>query len=122
MHPKGRSAFITKPFYRLSISSNEREEDLSILPDIEDEAVLAKMLVLYTDKHEMPMPSLTAKERSTFANAILAQIPSYLHYLFHALSVPDHLKDQRFEIKPYCSPKVKELLEKARRCLVWPIG
>jgi hypothetical protein len=59
----------------------------------------------------MPMPSLTATERRIFGKAIQAELPYYLDYLFHSLTIPDHIKDQRFEIKPYCSPKIRELLE-----------
>jgi hypothetical protein len=112
MHLKNRPAFTTYPFHRLSMSFNEREEDLKILPDVNDEEVLAKMLILYIEKHPLPMPSVTAEEQEALSGAILGVLPCYLYYLLNELRIPDQLKDDRFGVKPYCSPQVHRLLEK----------
>jgi hypothetical protein len=110
LHAKGVGAFSSLTYHRLSISFNEKEEDLEIIPPADDEAVLTKTIILYAEMHPMPLPTATPQEEEIFGKAIEAELPAYVHYLQN-LEVPKTIRVDRFWIKSYCSPKVMALLE-----------
>ena len=108
LHPKGRPAFTGVPFWRLSMSFNEEKEDLEIVPDIDDDAVAAKIILLYSEKKPIPMGGQYDKR----AEAIAKALPGFA-YRLQEFEIPEKVldPDQRYEVRPYCSPKVRALIE-----------
>jgi hypothetical protein len=94
LHPKNKPAFTAMPFWRLSMSFNEEKEDLEIVPDLDDEAVAAKMLILHSQKKPIPM----GNQYEARAEAIAQALPGYLYHLMH-WEIPERLldPDTRFE-------------------------
>ncbi len=102
--PKGGKPFTTEPFWRLSLSLNDEPESLMILPpldtDIED-----KVILLRAKKASVPYPSKELPTMQAYWDALVAEIPAYLHAL-HGWSIPDELKDIRFGVKAYQNPEL----------------
>jgi hypothetical protein len=88
-HAKFRSAITLTPFWRLSISVNSETENLMILPPI-DEHLQDKFIILEAEKHKMPMPTVTNDQREAFINALRAELPHFLAFLF-AWKIPENL-------------------------------
>jgi hypothetical protein len=110
-HPKGRPDFTVEAFVFLSISANMTYQDLQIIPSVDDKAVMDKLVILYTHRKELPMPSVSPEEKKLLREEIQKQLPAYCWKLDH-MEVPENLAASRFGMRPYCNPVILELLEK----------
>lgn len=109
LHAKGVDEFGVCPEFVVSISINDDQDSLRILPpltpDFEDKVMLFRVA-----KRPLPMPSRTPKERLAFQAAIRDELPAYLHFLLNRCSVPDDLLSERFGVKHYHEPTLKSVL------------
>jgi hypothetical protein len=105
---KFRDALTLRPFWRLSISLNDEQENLMVLPPL-DEHIMDKMIILKCCKQEMPMPTATPEQREAFWQQLVKELPAYLDWL-SGLVIPDDLVSQRFGVKAFLHPAIKSEL------------
>jgi hypothetical protein len=105
---KFEQEIMLKPTWRVTISCNDRAENLAILPPLTRD-VRDKLIIFKVRKASMPMPTNTEAQRHTFALRIAAELPAFCHYLL-ALSIPEELKADRFGITFFHHPEVVKAL------------
>lgn len=110
LHAKGRDAIMLKPFWRLTITTNDETENLMVLPPI-DCSLEDKITLLKADQAEIPMPTHTPEERDQFWSALVSQVPAMIHWLVNDFVIPDNLVSQRFGITHYHHPELLESLD-----------
>jgi hypothetical protein len=110
LHAKGRDAVMLRPFWRLSITTNDEPENLMVLPPI-DASIEDKMMLLRADHAEIPMPTGTPDQRRAFWAGLMAELPAFLHWLINEFVIPVALRSERFGITHYHHPELLEHLE-----------
>ena len=109
-HPKFRQAIVLPVFWRLVIAANDDDEDLMVLPPI-DEGLQDKLMLFRCEKRSMPMPTITIEQRKAFAQVIHKELPAFCDYLKN-WSIPEELVAGRFGVKEYHHPKIVETLNR----------
>ena len=107
IHPKGRDAFHTPVFWRISESVNDIWPHILALPDLSDPTVGDKVLLLHFDGE--PFGRWMPQERKEIKARADAALPAYLHFLTQQMEIPSKLRGERFDPKPY---KNRAALEK----------
>lgn len=102
---KYRQGMIMRPFWRLSISLNDEDENLRTLPML-DEHTVDKLMIFKATMAEMPMPSATSEERAAFWAALTAELPAFLHFLLHDFQIRPEISCQRFGITHFLHPDI----------------
>jgi len=120
IHPKGRKAFTSEPFWRLTMTLNDEPERLKLLPpldpDIED-----KILLLQSAQAKWPYPSKEIPDFHVYWDMLKAEIPAYLHAL-QRWKIPAELVDERFGVKTYHDPEfVQSLLMLSPEGKLWSL-
>jgi hypothetical protein len=105
---KYRDALTLRPFWRLSISLNDEQENLMVLPPL-DEHIMDKMIILRCQRNKMPMPTATPEQRKAFWQQLVDELPAYLDWLA-GLVIPDDLVSQRFGVQAFLHPAIKSEL------------
>lgn len=60
----------------------------------------------------MPMPTGTTEEKEAFWNAMVAELPAFIHWLLNVFEIPEELRDpRRYVVKTWHHPIVREALE-----------
>jgi len=108
-HGKNQQPLTLTPLWRVTISLNDEAERLLVLPPV-DEDIADKVMLLKVQKREMPMPTQTADEVEAFWNALVAELPAYLHHL-EKWTIPENLRSPRFSIIHYHHPELLAALE-----------
>jgi hypothetical protein len=108
-HAKRKDAVTVRPHWRLVVSLNDEPENLMILPPIDD-SLEDKLMLLRAVKKDMPMPTNTPDEKSAFWQAIIAQVPAYLHWLRNEFQIPLDLSDPRTGIYAFKHPHLVQAL------------
>lgn len=103
-HPKGGKAFTIEPFWRISITLNDEPESLMVLPPIDSDLV-DKVLLLKASRATFPWPSKELPTRQSYWEALVAEVPHYLHALLH-WKIPDDLQDLRYGVAAYQNPEL----------------
>jgi len=107
-HPKGSQAWMAKPFWRLSVSLNDEPENLQVLPPLDD-SLEDKLIILRAYKTEMPMPTESIEQREAFWNAMLSELPGFVHHLLN-WTIPEDMVSQRFGVKEFHNEYVLEAI------------
>jgi hypothetical protein len=105
---KFEQEIMLKPTWRVTISCNERQENLAILPPLTSD-VKDKLTIFKVAKVRMPMPTTTEAERHAFDKQIVSELPAFCHYLLN-YTIPEHLKADRFGIRAFHHPEVVKAL------------
>jgi hypothetical protein len=105
---KFEQEIMLRPTWRVTISCNERPENLAILPPLSSD-VSDKLIIFKVEKAKMPMPTTTEAERLAFVERIYAELPAFCHYLL-SFTIPEHLKAERFGISPFHHSQVVRIL------------
>jgi hypothetical protein len=92
-HPKYRDANNISPWWRLTISLNERPERLMVLPPLDDD-IRDKIILLQATRADMPMPTSTVEERAKFWEKLVSELPAYLWWLENVFTIPDDKKSR----------------------------
>jgi hypothetical protein len=79
-HRKHSTPISLEPFWRLSVSVNEEDENICVLPSI-DPDIEDKIILLRSRKRPMPMPTRTLAEYELFMATLLHELPAFLYYL-----------------------------------------
>lgn len=98
-HPKGRAAFTTEPFWRVTMTLNDEPEALMILPPL-DTDLADKVTLLQASAATMPYPSDAIPTIGAYWSALKAEIPAYLHALGR-WEIPAELQDIRYGVKAF---------------------
>jgi hypothetical protein len=109
-HAKFRQGIVLPIFWRLVIAANDDDEDLMVLPPI-DEGLQDKLMLFRCEKRPMPMPTNTIEQRKAFAQVIHKELPAFCDYLKN-WSIPEELIAGRFGVKEYHHPKIIETLNR----------
>lgn len=103
-HPKGKGGFTIEPFWRISISLNDEPECLMVLPPIDND-IADKVVLLRAFPASFPYPSEKMPTRQAYWEALIAEVPAYLHALLR-WSIPEDLRDLRYGVQAYQNPEL----------------
>jgi hypothetical protein len=92
IHGKGKDIKNLTPFTRLSVSVNDDEECLEVLPPLDDH-LSDKLLILLCHKFPFPMPANTPAEQAKLEAAIKKELPAYIYWLLNVFQIPEHIKE-----------------------------
>jgi hypothetical protein len=109
-HRKYGTPLALPTFRRLTLSCNDTEEDMRILPPLDD-TMLDKVSLYYCEARPMPMPTATLAERIHFEQRIQAELPGFIAFL-QDWKVPPELVGGRDGLVCYHHPKVLELSQR----------
>ena len=113
-HPcygKGRDGQTLTPFWRCSFSVNDDTEHLEVLPPFSD-SMMDKVLLLHCRKLPMPMPAGNNEEKAIFWQALMKELPAYIHWLENEFVIPAEVADPaRYGIREFMHPRVMMLLD-----------
>jgi hypothetical protein len=109
-HAKHRQIINLCPWWRVTISLNNRPERLLVLPPLADD-IADKIILLRASKHPMPMPAQTAEQKETFWKTLTAELPAFLYFLVNEHPIDDQWQDTRFGIKTFHHPALLTELE-----------
>lgn len=98
-HPKGRAAFTTEPFWRVTMTLNDEPEALMILPPL-DTDLADKVTLLQACVATMPYPSKEIPTIGAYWSALKAEIPAYL-FALQRWNIPKELQDIRYGVKAF---------------------
>jgi hypothetical protein len=102
------------PIWRLVIAMNDDANNLRTLPPFNVEGVPDKITLLHTCSRDMPVRTTTTQEYMDFGEALVAELPAFLHYLEHELVIPDCLTGGRFGMITVHAPDLmQELFEES---------
>jgi len=98
IHAKGRDAFQAEVFWRITQSCNDSWPHILALPDLADDTVRDKVLLLHFDGEEFGdwMPS----ERSQIQAKIARELPCFINHLVK-MKIPPQALDKRFGQRAY---------------------
>ena len=108
-HSKNRPAISLRPFWRLSISLNDEDENLMVLPPI-DESLADKIILLKSKHHPMPMETESIEGRKKFWLSLTSEIPAFLHFI-SSWKIPDPIRCQRFGVASYLHPHLLSAID-----------
>ena len=102
-NPKHRDAETLPSYRRLTISLNDDEESLRVLPDLSDN---------FSDKiiltHFLPVPGLGAATHHCWWNSIVSELPAFLDYLLFKHVIEN--ADEAYGLLPYHDPEISGLI------------
>ena len=108
-HGKNREAVSLCPFWRLSISLNDDEESLLVLPPIKDD-VADKLILLRCMRSPSGFPTGTPELREEYWQRLMAELPAFIDYLTK-WPIPEELADERFGVAYFHHPELLRSLE-----------
>src|SRR5438067_2514840 len=95
-HGKKVQALTLTPLWRVTMSLNDEPERLLVLPPL-NEDIADKVMLLKVRKRNMPMSTNTPEQMEAFWNALMAELPAFLHFLQN-WEIPADLQSPRFGI------------------------
>jgi hypothetical protein len=109
-HGKRRDIVNLCPWWRLSISCNDRPDKLLILPPLSDD-ISDKIILLRSSSFVMPMPTETSDEKEAFWNVLKAELPAFLWWLEYVFEIPEALRSSRFGVVEFHHPELLAALD-----------
>jgi hypothetical protein len=109
-HAKGRDIINLAPWWRVTISLNDRPERMLVLPSLEED-IAGKIILLRATAHEMPMPAETPEEKERFWRQLKSELPAFLHWLLNKFEIPAEWRNTRFGIREWHHPTLLGELE-----------
>src|SRR5271165_1600665 len=103
LHPKNKEAISIEVLWRMSISCNQDEKDLRIIPPLdglEDKVMLFKCALA-----PMPMPTAEPAQYKAFQDVIRAETGALIDRILE-FKIPDSLRHQRFGVKGFLHPEL----------------
>ncbi len=108
-HGKFREALTLTPCQRLTISLNDEDDNLLILPPI-DESLSDKIILLKICVPEFPLDSSGVVNRQSLWETIKDELPGLIHHI-EQFKIPAKLRDSRFGLTGFQHPILMEALE-----------
>jgi hypothetical protein len=107
LHGKGKDAFVESLLWRMSISCNEAEDDLKIVPPLE--GLEDKVMLFRCAYFALPRPTTPPEKYKLFQDELRAELPAYLYSILAKPIDPD-LVHPRFDIKGYINPELVPMI------------
>jgi hypothetical protein len=107
-HAKGREAVTLSPFWRLTISLNDEDENLMVLPPMSDD-LADKITLLRCSVPQAPFPTGTLELKEAYWARLTSELPAFIHYLT-TWTVPPELSNQRYGIRHFHHPDLLSAL------------
>jgi hypothetical protein len=103
LHRKGLPAYMVRPYWRVTISLNDDGDNLHVLPPI-DASLEDKIIMVQCGFHGTGLgsPHLGIK--------LEEELPAFLHYLLNVYELPEQYKSDRYGVKEFMHPNLRELL------------
>ena len=109
LHAKGRDAENFRPIWRVSISANDDDQSVAVLPPL-DESFFDKIIYLRCYPPQHPFHDGTEDARREFWERLVSAIPAFIHEL-ELVAIPDrYLGSSRFYVREFHHPLVIELV------------
>ena len=108
-HGKFVNAIHLMPCWRLTVSLNNEDENLLMLPPL-DASLKDKIMLFKVQQATMPMPCNSPLERASFWDAILKELPGVVHFL-QDWPITEDLSDSRFGIRAFHHPDIVKIVE-----------
>jgi hypothetical protein len=108
-HGKNREAVNLRPFWRLSISLNDQEESLLVLPPITED-IADKLILLRCARPPTGFPTGTPELRAAYWQRLTSELPAFIDYLIE-YQIPPKLADERFGVTHFHHPELLCALE-----------
>src|ERR1044072_624830 len=108
-HPKGKDSMPLTPFWRVSISVNDDQDHLMVLPPL-DESLMDKIILLRASQAVFPYDADDLDGRKAYREQLSAELPGYLFWL-RAWKMPAAMRDKRNGCIAYQNPDLKRMLE-----------
>lgn len=102
-HKKGQEALTLPLLRRLTISCNDDDHSLKVLPPL-DESLDGKIILCRVNRSSFPWPSVN-RQWLMLQATIETELPAFAHFLDH-YQIPEALRDQRYGIKGYLDPEI----------------
>jgi hypothetical protein len=111
LHGKNKDARTLSGWWRVSITLNDDDEALMVLPPL-DNQFADKLILLRASSFEWPMPMTTTDDRNASREIIKAELPAYLYWLLHEWEMPQDIIDpmSRYNVATYHHPEMIEAL------------
>ena len=109
LHGKGKDALILRPLWRLSITTNDDDENLMVLPPLE-EGLEDKIMLFKANFAILPMPAGTPEEKTKFWDGLMAEMPAFMYHLREEYAVPEEIEDPRYGVRHYHNPAILKAL------------
>jgi hypothetical protein len=108
-HGKNKDALMLSPFWRLMTSLNDEDENLMVLPPL-DESLQDKIILLRARRHPMPMPADSPAQKIEFWRCLQREFPAFIYFLLN-WTVPKALRSKRYGITHYHHPALLQALQ-----------
>jgi hypothetical protein len=109
LHAKHRQALALNPLWRTSLTVNDEDENLTILPPL-DESIGDKIILLRANMKPMPMSTGSIGARERFMQTLIDELPAFCAFL-DEWKIPDHLTSERFGITHFHHPALIEAID-----------
>ena len=118
LHAKHRDAHSFRPIWRLTISGNDDDESIAVLPPPTD-SFADKIIYLRSFPPVAPYHDGTDEGSRAFWRRLTGAIPAFLHEV-EILELPEELRSSRFYVRAFHHPTVVECIADASP--VAPLG
>jgi hypothetical protein len=108
-HGKNKQIVNLAPWWRITISLNDRADRLLILPPLDGD-IASKITLLRASYHPMPMPTDTAEQQEAFWQKLVEELPGFLHYIVDVFTISDDWRDNRHGVRAFHHPMLVEEL------------
>ena len=105
-HAKGRDIVNLSPWWRITISLNDRSDRMMVLPPLEHEDIAGKIILLRATAHDMPMCTETMEEKQMFWETLTGELPAFLHWLTTKFEIPIDQRSSRFGVGAWHHPEL----------------
>lgn len=109
---KGAKAFEIQPHWRIVQLSNFEQDNLRVLPPLDND-IIGKLIILrgYENPLGFPMPVGTWPEKKAFLDAMLAELPAFIHYLIKEHEIEPAYREDRYGVESYISREVSSRMD-----------
>ena len=107
IHPKNRTPFTLRPWWRHLLACNDEPESLQILPPL-DESIMDKVMVFRCGRANLPTAESIEERRAVMAQ-LESELPAFVSYLDN-YEIPNSMKCTRNGVKSYIHPWVENAL------------
>jgi hypothetical protein len=109
-HPKHRQIVNLAPWWRVSLSLNDRPERLLVLPSLSED-IADKIILLRASRYPMPMEAVRAEQKEIFWRRLVSELPAFIWWLLGEFKLPSEWQEVRFGVKSFHHPELALELE-----------
>lgn len=110
LHAKGLDGVNIRVQQRVSMSLNDDEADLAVLPPLSQRSIADKISLIRCACDSIPMPTSSNAEFDALKAQIAVEIPAFLYYLLHEYEIPVEVMNDRYGVASYKNPDLAEAI------------